>query len=806
MHVRARLCLPLLCLVLGAAEPAAPATDLFGDPLPAGARARAGTVRLRHGGPVRAVVYSSDGRTLATAGDDATISVWDADTGRELLRCRGHEGPVRALALSADGKTIVSAGADGTVRLWDTAPPRDERRPPTGKERHCFGPAAGEIETLALDGTTLVVGTIDGNILLWDLKTRGEPRRLTQEGGVFCLALSPGGKFLAASGEPHGLRVWDLAAGKVVREFGREVVASVAFASDGRTLASGDYDNRLVLWDSSRGEAIRTLEGHRRVPARSHNGIPAVAFSPDAKQLASGGADATARVWDAQTGKELLRLDGHTGHVRAVAFRPDGKRLATGGADGTVRLWDLTSGRPALPTAEPAGPVVGVTVPPDGRTFATVRVGDRLGLWDTATGRVQKPIAELPEQAAAAAYSPDGKSLAVATAAGVLQLWDLADNRMRAGGRETPRRMEALVFSPDGRLLASSGPESYADVWDAATGNMEHRIGLISTRRLHMAFSTDGRVLAGSGGDSVFLFDTATGRQEAFSPPLTPREVRALAFVPARRALAAAAAHGVTVWELATGGVRRHFDDNPGCAAFSADGRLAATGDREGRLRVWRLADGQLLREFAGHRGPVRVLAFAGRAAVLVSGGQDGTALVWDLHGLPTEPPAGPAERDVERLWRALASEDAVRAGEAVEALVRTPAVIGLLRERLKPIAVERIERLVARLDDDSFAAREQATEELARLGRAAAGALRKALAGKPSAELKRRAGELLARLPDDGVLEPATAGVLRALEVLEAINSKESREILENVARGPDDAEATHEARAALRRLRPQR
>jgi hypothetical protein len=391
----------------------------------------------------------------------------------------------------------------------------------------------------------------------------------------------------------------------------------------------------------------------------------------------------------------------------------------------------------------------------------------------------------------------------VATAEGVLQLWDLAAGRVRAGGREAPRRMEALVFSPAGRLLASSGPESYADVWDAATGAMEHRIGLISARRLHMAFSPDGRALAGSPESSVFLFDTATGRQQSFNPRLTVAEVRALAFPPARRTLAAATSQGVIVWELATGEVRRQFGDDPGCAAFSADVRLAATGDRDGHVRVWRLADGRLLKEFAGHRGPVRALDFAARAAVLVSAGQDGTALVWDLEGLPAEPPAAAPERDVERLWRTLASEDAARAGEAVEALVRTPAAVGLLRERLKPTEVERIERLVARLDDDTFATREQATEDLARLGRAAAGALRKALAGKPSAELKRRAEELLARLPEEGVVVPATFQVLRALEVLEAINSKESREVLESVARGPDDAEATFEARAALRRLR---
>ena len=105
-------------------------------------------------------------------------------------------------------------------------------------------------------------------------------------------------------------------------------------------------------------------------------------------------------------------------------------------------------------------------------------------------------------------------------------------------------------------------------------------------------------------------------------------------------------------------------------------------------------------------------------------------------------------------------------------------------------------------MDDDDFATREWAMDELARLGRAAAGALRKALAANPTPELRRRAQELLQRLPEEGTVVPATAQVLRGLEALEAINTKESREVLEAVAEGAPDAEATREARDALRRL----
>jgi hypothetical protein len=96
--------------------------------------------------------------------------------------------------------------------------------------------------------------------------------------------------------------------------------------------------------------------------------------------------------------------------------------------------------------------------------------------------------------------------------------------------------------------------------------------------------------------------------------------------------------------------------------------------------------------------------------------------------------------------------------------------------------------------------------QDLVCLGQAAASALRRALAANPSPELRRRSEELLQRLPREGLVAPAAVQVLRALEVLEAINTQESREVLHRVAGGPADAEATHEARAALRRLRDHR
>ena len=213
-----------------------------------------------------------------------------------------------------------------------------------------------------------------------------------------------------------------------------------------------------------------------------------------------------------------------------------------------------------------------------------------------------------------------------------------------------------------------------------------------------------------------------------------------------------------------------------------------------------------------GHRGGITSLALTADGRTLVTGGADTTALVWDSTELAKrrQPPA-PIDVDVARataLWEQLVQPDAAKAHAAMRLLAQAPRqALPLLAERtqaVRPPDSRQIVRLVANLDSNRFLTRQQAEEDLEKLGELAANALTQALAAKPALELRTRAERLLNRLAVGG--PPPLSGEelrgQRALELLEALGTPAACTALETIARRTDGSRLAAEARASLKRL----
>jgi hypothetical protein len=328
-----------------------------------------------------------------------------------------------------------------------------------------------------------------------------------------------------------------------------------------------------------------------------------------------------------------------------------------------------------------------------------------------------------------------------------------------------------VAFAPDGRTLAGaitpSAQETLVKLWDVGLGK-ERRSWSVNYIPHDLRFSPDGRYMALSGrGPAITLWDVAAGREYC---------------------------------RLVVPGARES-----GALAFSPDGRLLATASGDGVIRLWEVATARERGRFGGHRVGTATLVFAPDGRRLASGGLDNTALIWDVTGVADEPkPVRLSAAEAAALWDNLAGADAVKAHRAVWRLTAAPAdALPLLARQLRPAGADeaRVRRLIADLDGADFERRGKAARELERLGDVAEAALRQALRGAASAEVRRRLGELLAKLEGPAVV-PETLRALRGVEVLDHVGTPEARRLLRELAKGAPSARLTREARESLGRL----
>ncbi|MEU1879744.1 hypothetical protein ABZ470_20720 [Streptosporangium sp. NPDC020072] len=600
-------------------------------------------------GAVTTVVFSPDGRLLATAGADGSVQLWQFASHQlvsTLFVGPARYGAVLTMAFSPDGRLLATAGVGEDVRLWEVATRRLVGTLPTSHT------TVVTTMQFSRDGVRLNTADDEGGVQVWDVVARRPVATLpiTSARGAVMVAFSPDGTTVSAS-YLDGARVqrWDLATRRMKGPmFDGDVGMSprVRFSADGAVAATfGMASPSVRLWDAATGSPVgRPLptgytgdlalssdgamlavvdEGGRRirlwdartqrpvgVPLSGHTGpIANIAFSPSGGILASVSDDGTIRLWNTATFHEISGLpSGHTLDVTAVAFSPDSRLLVSGGTDKTFRLWDVTTRHlSGSPVTGSASGIATLAFSPDGRLLATSGSDANVHLWDAVT---RQPVGALAlgnseSVVNSVAFSPDGRLLAAGNWRGVIRLWDVASHLpVGAPLVRGSRPVNSVAFSPDGRLLAAGNWRGVIQLWDVASqlpvgAPLEGHNGPVNS----VAFSPDGRLLATGGQDrTIRLWDMVT--------------------------------------RLPVGAPLEGHNGPVNSVAFSPDGRLLATGGEDRTIRLWDMATRRPIgTPLSGHSRAVRTVAFSPDGRLLATGGEDRTIRLWKTE-LPPDPPA----------------------------------------------------------------------------------------------------------------------------------------------------------------------
>jgi WD40 repeat protein len=818
----------------GAAAPVgAPAA---GSPLPPGAVRRFGGDRFRVAGEPRASALSPDATRLAVLSSAqgrhrVLLNVFDAVTGRPLCRASVESAGsfvTPRLAFSPDGNYVAAVVSPAVRVVWAAAtgelvtklPPSEagyslcqftpegllavtERgrtdlyQIPSGKVAKRW--PAGQVARLTADARTFVrVDREFAAVSLGDPATGAVAGTLAvkaaDNGLDNGLAFSPDGKKLAVVHDRERIQIWDTATRKQVAEAmippsaiaGNDPHYAVSFSPDGRTVVLETKRGEIHRWDTRSLTPLPALKAARATYIRG------VCWSGDGRTILAAASNGLVHRWDAKTGKRSPD-DGYNGPPR-FALTPNGSHLVVGDRAGRIDVWDLATGRVVrqLHQGRDEGhALVCLPVSPDGRRVAAGEGHCEVRVFRTDGGGDALRLSCLFRLDGGwmtfLAWAPDGKSVFADGSGMILCRVNLADGKtVWARGDEDVR---AYGLTPDGRFVVKALRDGIQFL-DASTGKESSTVRLALTPQQAeewlplraVAFAPDGKQFAlAVGSRTVAVCDRAG------------RELRRFAAAGRKRW------PGLMPWELVRLTPEEHYH-RVEALAFTPDGKWIVSGAEDLSVRVWEAATGKPVVRFDGPDSAAEQVAVApdGRSAFSAGGG--GFVWQWDL---TPRPYPRPGQRP-DDLWAAAGEPDPASAVPAAWALVtRSEAARAFVAGKLPPQAPalpEDVAKWLADLDSAVFAEREAATEALAAQGRTVEGRLREVVQTATSAEVRRRARDLLARLQDRYTADELRA--LRLVQACEVSGTAAARALLRRWAGGAPGAVLTEDAKAALARL----
>ena len=582
------------------------------------------------------VVFSPDGKWVATSNADGIINVREIETQQRVAKIQGWHGGTSRLAFSPNSRYIAASGREyGDVYVWCTetgqqvasfkmeGKPKEDEQPPA-RFPICFSPD-GELLAYFTDWHTLTVR---------NLKTKEcfaylDPKpHLRESGHLYDLVFSPCGQFLAASlqdpttRENLEVQVWNIDKETLETTYtdygGTRVV--LAYSPDGALRVADVYEDKVVMWDASRGEKLDTIE----YPGKHRTEHRAECISTDGQQFAIA-TIREIRVWCAGAPAAVAPHPVPNWVPDSLFFYQSDKMLIS-------KYWYWNEG---------------------------------IVFWDVVQKQLIPPPIPPECRGKRCALSPCEELLALIGESGqTLEVWNITSGTQIAELTEHQSLITTVVFSPSAEYLISGDVDGKLVVWGVQHWEKQQAfIGHTDPLRA-AAFHPNGEQFATTDGRSIFLWNVTSGEQlgspsvdstfvalykgdmrqiqrQTQSLHKPPKYLHSITFSPCGTLLAGGLFGGIHLWDAATleprmGMILPERCSHVGVVVFSPCGRYLASGSWWNKtdkvsVRLWDVATGENIHTFWGHTSDVQNLAFSKSGELLASSSYDCTVLLWDM-------------------------------------------------------------------------------------------------------------------------------------------------------------------------------
>ncbi|KAK3899283.1 hypothetical protein C8A05DRAFT_18255 [Staphylotrichum tortipilum] len=445
------------------------------------------------------------------------------------------------------------------------------------------------------------------------------------------LAWTPDGRRIASGSNTAVVRFWHVPTKAALRKFegATDKISSVAISPDGRTIAAGSDDFTVMVWHLETGDVFHVLEAHS-------GWVNSVFFSPDGRMLASGSMDQTVALWDAATGKALGRVDNQSSGVNSATFSPDGKLMVTGSVDQMVRVWDVSrdSAELRVELVGHEGCVNSVRFSADGKRLVSGSDDMTVRLWDIDTGTDIRKFKGHTKKVMAVAITSgwDARQVVSGSEDWAVKVWDTTNGALLHTLTGHTSGINAVVFSPDHRLLASGSFDDEVRLWDTKNWAPRGTLGDFDDDDGH---DDDDAALSESSGEEWQMVVTAiSGPAVGLASKAHAGTVTSVVFSPDGRLLASGSKDGTAKLWSREGGEKAKLVGHEGgiChLAFSPDSRLIASASNDRTARIWDTGTGATLHTLRDHSDGLSLVRFSPDGRLLASCSADKTVRLWDV-------------------------------------------------------------------------------------------------------------------------------------------------------------------------------